>query len=143
MINTLHDNSSNYDITSPLYLDKYVVKFINFHRRDNDTFYRDYYDVKILNVHTKEYVVISDFSPSPLRSNPFEQKDDALSMIVSMAIEWKDDNRTEVDDNGINPFEYCYDKLHTLMSDDEIDDLNLYFYDKENNILNADDLSNV
>lgn len=112
-------------IYSKTYLNTYKASFINERIKYN----RIYYDILIKNLKDNLEIVFTEFSPSPMlvkdKKQSFDKSiNDALHMITSMSMEYHDDNREE--------FKDIYDNLIKVMSYEDIEELDLYFYDIEN-----------
>jgi hypothetical protein len=91
-------------------------------------FHRPSYTVLIKNNHTKTHCAITNYQPSPMHTTDTQKCNDALSFILNVATEWRDDQRNDDDDNF---FQTIYDQIHPVIPDNDIDDLSLYFYNKE------------
>lgn len=97
---------------------------------------RWYYNVKIINTLTDNKVVINEFSPSPFDNTYTKQCHSAMNMIVAMSLEWLEDKRNDDDDDA---FETTYNQLHEVMSDDDMNYIRDYYYDRENDIVNGNE----
>lgn len=111
---------------------KYTVQLIDEHPVQSPFGFRANYDVLITNTITNKIVIIEDYTSSPLHTTDSKRTDTALSMILGFATEWRDTHRNDNDpDEEDNIFETTYNQLSSVMSDEDMDELQLYFYDLE------------
>lgn len=88
------------------------------------------YDLVIKNLKTNGIATIEDFKSSPLIRTERDIINDFMSFAIEMACEWKDFNRRDEDDE-YNTFETVYNTISPIMTDKDMEDISLYFYDLE------------
>lgn len=109
----------------------YAATIINKRSEHHNGFgVRATYDLVIKNLKTNEIATIEDFKSSPLIRTERDIINDFMSFAIDMACEWKDFNRLDEDDE-YNTFETVYNTISPIMTDKDMEDISLYFYDLE------------